>query len=147
MGSHYHSHTDELHVFLIPADQSMKMELKVVKNHWEDLVKLVDGYLEIVRPPDMPELNCGCMVSMVVNEDGRLHGSPVNPRASLLYPLAPSIVGDVILVGEGLVRIDRDGDEELDMFSLPPEFHHWMGPGHGYPTPAQPWVIDPSNGT
>jgi hypothetical protein len=81
------------------------------------------------------------MISMVVHEEGYLYNLPPNPRATSVF-IEP-LVGDVFFVGEGLVR--HNGETEIDLFSLPPEFNHWEGPGKPYPVSAQPWSVDEEN--
>ena len=52
-----------------------------------ELQAVVGGFIEVVHLPD------GRL--MVVNEEGKLNGLPVNPKASELYP--DIIVGDVLV--------------------------------------------------
>ena len=52
-----------------------------------ELQAVVGGFIEVVHLPD------GRL--MVVNDEGKLNGSPVNPKASELYP--DIIVGDVLV--------------------------------------------------
>lgn len=133
--THTHPKTEDLAVYCIPADSDTRMSLGVIHNQYQSLQNMVKGYIEIVRTEYMPELSCGCRIVMVVNEEGRLKGLEQNIRAGVYYPHAP-IVGDAILVGEGLVKSPWDEEAEPDFFSLPPEFNHWEGPGHPIPTPA-----------
>lgn len=135
--SHTHQATGELCVFWVPADTDQPMELKVVKDDWRSLGDLVGGYIEIVRSRVMPDLKCGCSLSMVVNEEGLLKGLPSNPRATTYYPFpgTEGIVGDAFLVGEGLVV--KSGEVDRDLFSLPEEFRYWEGPGSPIPEPRE----------
>lgn len=52
-----------------------------------ELQAVVGGFIEVVHLPD------GRL--MVVNDEGKLNGLPVNPKASELYP--DIIVGDVLV--------------------------------------------------
>jgi hypothetical protein len=54
----------------------------------QELQGYVGGYIELVRLSDGKV--------MVVNEEGKLHGLPVNQMASAIY-LRDSIVGDVVV--------------------------------------------------
>lgn len=136
---HTHSRADELHVFWIPAIASLPMEYKIINNSWEDLGRLVGGYIELIHP-SMPELPCTCTAAMIVNDQGMVYRLPPNPRASLVYPHT-QVVGDVVILGEGLVKNGED-EPEMDFVSLPSEFHDWRGPGHDYPPPNKQWKID-----
>lgn len=131
---HTHKRGDELHVFFVPADTDQKMEIKVIHNGFQAMQRMVGGYIEIVRTRDMPELECGCRLVMVVNEEGLIHSLPQNPRASIFYPFGAGIVGDAFILGEGPVP-DEDGLTELDLFSLPQSMSLWEGPGSPVPTP------------
>lgn len=130
--THVHLKGDELHVWWIPSDTDTPMALRVVENNYQSLQTLVDGYIEIVRTPFLPELSCGCSMVMVVDEEGRLKGREQNIRAQLYYPHTP-IVGDAFLIAEGLVKAQWDEGPEPDFFSLPPEFNKWEGPGNPIP--------------
>ena len=59
----------------------------------EELQKAVGGYIEIVHPGDGRYL-------MVVNEEGKLHGLPPNPRATALYE-RDHIVGNALVCRNG----------------------------------------------
>jgi len=52
-----------------------------------ELQAVVGGFIEVVHLPD------GRL--MIVNDEGKLNGLPVNPKASELYP--DIIVGDVLV--------------------------------------------------
>lgn len=129
-------------MFLVPADVDQPMELKVIRNNWQNLGQLVGGYIEVIHPAQMPPLECGCLVTMVVNEEGMIHTLPRNPRATRALPkLSRMVLGDAVFVAEGLVSTRENGERvnEMDFLSLPPEFHDWQGPGTPYPSPSQPW--------
>lgn len=75
---------------------------------------VVGGFMENVRPR---RLRKGLI--MIVNEEGLLHGLPVNPMASWLYETdkhGQPIVGKVIILEEGLYEGEPDivgiSDEE-----------------------------------
>ena len=75
---------------------------------------VVCGYIEIVRVPGWPRDPDRGYPVLVVNDEGLLNGSPVNERASNLYP---NLHGDVLLLGEGLIA-DEQGVEDLDLVSI-----------------------------
>lgn len=134
---HTHPRSDELAVYWIPSDPGIPCELKVIGNGWHDMTKLVSGFITIARNPAIPKLHCGCLMVMVVNEEGQLHQMPPNPRVQAYYDR--QIVGDVFLVGEGLVPSD-EGPPEIDFFTLPPSMINWEGPLHPLPKlELQPW--------
>lgn len=73
----------------------------------------VGGYIEIVRPKGLPEPLC-----FVCNEEGLLHGLPLNAFASVLYCTLDHghpIVGNIVIMREGFV------DGEPDLVSLTEE--------------------------
>ena len=57
----------------------------------DELNRFVDGYIEIVRPLDMPGY------IMVINEEGKLKGLPFNPMASKFWHANDPIVGNALL--------------------------------------------------
>jgi hypothetical protein len=130
--THPHGQDGSYRVFHIPASPEEPMQYLEVRNNLEALKKLVGGWIEIVRTDHIPELRCGCRMVMVVNENGIAEGLMPNTRVMQYYPWN-IIRGDVFLIGEGPVK-DSDGFEDVDLFSLPPEFHNWEGPEHGYPS-------------
>lgn len=65
----------------------------------EDLQKLVDGYIEVVALPNGDQL--------VVNEEGKLKGLPVNPVATALFREAFPDIPDVI-VGRAVLLTGRN---------------------------------------
>jgi len=140
--SHTHLRAEELHVFWIPAIPSLPMEYKIINNSWEDLGRLVGGYIELIHP-ELELLPCGCSAAMIVNDQGMIYRLPPNIRATTLYPHG-EVVGDVVILGEGLIK-NGGSEPEMDFVSLPPEFHYWKGPGHPYPDPQEAWPVDPGN--
>lgn len=138
MNEHVHTRGDEYRVFWIPADVDIPMEMKVIATDWRSMASLVGGYIEVLRSDSIPELYCGCHMVMVVNEEGRLHALPENHRASILANKPRPILGDVFVIGEGMVDIPDEG-QDVDFFSLPPALVDWAGPGS--PLPAQPESI------
>ncbi|MCU7521946.1 MAG: DUF3846 domain-containing protein [Ignavibacteria bacterium] len=67
----------------------------------------VDGWIEIVRPRDLPE-----GLVMVVDEEGLIKNKPVNLLGSLFYGHYAPIVGDIVLIREGMTN------EGMDFMSL-----------------------------
>jgi len=130
--THPHRQDGTYRVFWIPADHNDQMKYVEVSNNLHAMKKLVGGWIEVVRTEFIPELRCGCRMVMIVNEDGINLNLQINTRVMAYYPFSP-IRGDVFLIGEGPV-IDADGFTDVDLFSLPPEFNGWEGPGHGYPS-------------
>ena len=137
---HIHPRSDELHVFFVPADSSEPCKSMVIPHDLENMQRLVEGYIEVVRTQQMPVLECGCPMAMVVNEEGLIYRLPLNSRASLLYPVRASIYGNAFLLGEGPVHTDEEGWSDVDFFSLPQVFSQWAGPGDPIPgNQRQPW--------
>lgn len=67
----------------------------------------VGGYIEIVHPFRLWHPFC-----MIVNEEGRLHGLPINPVGSLLYGTdmhREPIVGDIVIMKDGY----RNGEPDI----------------------------------
>lgn len=119
MPEHVHVNTPKLRVFRIPSDYNEEAKLVEVDNTLDAYrAQIGGGYIEIVRTPLMPTLECGCAVVMVVDEDGLLKRLKPNTRASVFYPFEFGIAGDAFLVGEGLVNDSIDG-VDLDFFGLP----------------------------
>lgn len=75
------------------------------------LQQLVGGYIELVRPAGLVP-----PFVMVVDEEGLLKDKPENRIASYLYGGRAPIVGDVIIMGEGLNQ-----DSERDLVGLTEE--------------------------
>lgn len=74
---------------------------------YKSLGKEVGGYIEIVHPKGLPEPLC-----FVCNEEGLLHGLPLNAFASVLYGTLDHghpIVGNIVIMREGFV----DGEPDL----------------------------------
>lgn len=129
---HTHPKTDELHVLFVPSLGNP--EVRVIRRGLKPMQELVGGYIEYVASELLPELPCGCRLIMVVDEEGRLKGREQNPRASMIS--GRLIVGDVFLLGQGLVG------SEVDFFSLPQSYTKWT-PGKPWPlSAAQPWEDD-----
>lgn len=59
-----------------------------------ELQKIVGGYVEIVQLNEH--------LIMVVNEEGKLHGLPINPFATLIYQ-AYTLNNDDVIVGDALI--------------------------------------------
>lgn len=80
--------------------------------------KAVGGHIEHVRPRGLEDPYC-----MVVNEEGRLRGLPVNPIGSYLYGTydhGEPIVGDIVIMKEGFTDGEPDivGLDDLDVQQL-----------------------------
>lgn len=122
---HKHFHTGEGMVWWVPAKATIQPQLKTIDFSLDSMKDLVGGWIEIVRTPHLPELDCGCRVVMVVNEDG--HASELAPNAfgTLMYPGHHVIVGNIFLVAEGPVK-RPDSPTEIDLFGLPQSFNTWM---------------------
>lgn len=134
--THQHDRKTELNVFWIPADTDIPMEMKVIGADWQSMSRLVDGYIEVVRSTNVPDLYCGCPIIMVVNEEGMLQNMPDNLRATTATAngAVHAIRGDVFLIGEGLVKSsDPDEGPEPDFISLHSALSRWEGPGHPLP--------------
>lgn len=123
--SHTHWRSGEGLVWWIPSNPDRKPELKATAFDLDSLSSFVGGYIEVIRPPDLPILECGCSLILVTNEEGLLLDLPPNPLASALHP--PLVVGDVFLVAEGPVQGRGDNYGEPDFFGLPPDsFASWF---------------------
>jgi len=74
--------------------------------------------VEIVRPQSFGsrDIHRGYPV-MCVDEDGHMLRRRRNPTASMIYGYEPGIVGDVLILAEGLVK-DEKGVEDVDLFGL-----------------------------
>lgn len=119
---HTHSRQGDGMIWWVPADPTQKPELKATSFTLDSLSSFVGGYIEIVRGPRLPMLDCGCRTVMVVDEEGLLKDKAVNAFGSLLYTGPTPIVGDIFLVGEGPVGEDA----EPDFFGLPASMHSWV---------------------
>jgi hypothetical protein len=108
--------------------------MRAIPHQLDHMQKIVGGYIEVTRR--CPDLPCGCPMVMVINEEGVIMNLPLNRRAMEYYP--GPIVGDVFLVGEGLVK-GHDELEDIEFFSLPSTYHEWEGPGHPFPAQKQSW--------
>jgi len=94
-----------IRVIRIPQDEAVPLEDVTLRN-FTAMQTAVGGYIEFV---DIEQLHA----SLVVDENGKVYGKPLNRRATLLYWMVESsarmrdaIAGDVIIVGEA----DRDGN-------------------------------------
>lgn len=72
----------------IPCKGTLKLQV---------LQDLVGGYIETVLVRMKPEE--GVWPLLIVDEEGRLKGKPLNTAATLLADVDHSIVGDAVLVG------------------------------------------------
>lgn len=82
-------------VRVIRADGTRE-ELEDREPTLEELQEVVGGYIEIVRSyQDLDEV-------LVVNEEGRLKGLPINELASLVAKRM--IVGDVVVLPESYIQ-------------------------------------------
>ena len=59
------------------------------KPTYDEAVEIVGGYIEFAH--------CPHRVTLVVDEEGRLKGKPINKVATSLYTVSP-IVGDVLVL-------------------------------------------------
>lgn len=65
---------------------------------YKDLTPVLDGYMEIVRPRGLPR-----PFVMLVNEEGRLMGLPINPIGCYWYQSeVDPIVGNLVIMKEGM---------------------------------------------
>ena len=119
---HPHPKSDTLLVILLPADEQLEVEFKLIESGLEPMQKLVGGYIERVLSSIV--LPCGCNTNLVVNEEGLIEGLAPNSRATRLVTreirreMRDPIRGDAFLVGEGPV-LGSEGVSN-DWFSLPP---------------------------
>lgn len=66
---------------------------------YETIGKAVGGWIEVVHPKGLPNPFC-----MVVNEEGLLHGLPLNLFGCILYDTVRHgnpIVGNIVILKEG----------------------------------------------
>lgn len=61
-----------------------------------ELQAIVGGYIEVVPTKDGK--------IMIVNEEGKLHGLELNPKATELLGFPDIIVGDVLVCDDDMVR-------------------------------------------
>jgi len=71
--------------------------------------KAVGGYIEHVKPRFLQHPFC-----MIINEEGLLHHLPVNNAGSLLYAGLVPIVGDVLILKDGVNEFDEPDIVGLD---------------------------------
>lgn len=79
---------------------------------YETVGKEVGGWIEIVRPKGLSRPFC-----LVCNEEGLLHGLPMNAFGSVLYGTQKHghpIVGNIVIMREGMVDGDVDFVELTD---------------------------------
>lgn len=125
-GPHPHPKFEELAVLWVPADETIPTEIKVIENDWRPMTKLVGGYIEVVPQqlirvtPEMV-MDCLCLVSMVVNEDGLYTELEPNRRATKLVEPPQVIAGDVFLAMTGPVK-DSSTSEFFSMLASDREF-------------------------
>lgn len=84
-----------IRVKITPADPNEEEELVVVEDGYEPLKTIVGGWIEIVKTQHLYDQG----IVMIVNEEGLLHGLPVNRRAMEQSQYPGPIVGDVAFVG------------------------------------------------
>lgn len=125
---HSHRRTEDGMIWWVPADPARPPEFKATSFKFPELGTFVDGYIEIVRSPHLPKLECGCGLVMVVNEEGLLMRLPQNSFGSLLYAGPTPICGDIFLAAEGPVVYSEnpDDDPEPDLFGLPSSLGTWL---------------------
>ena len=81
----------------------------------ETLQQLVGGYIETV-PTLIKKGRDGVRPLLIVNEEGRLEGLPLNGPATLLANGPFEIVGDTVLVGASgaeLIGLDRETADRI----------------------------------
>lgn len=107
---------------LITPDNAVNV-LTLEEPFYKGFQKAVGGYFEIVRPISLPG-----PYRMVINEEGKINGLPINPIASYLYGshiYGDPIVGNLLILKEGfddgepdLVGLDDDEiDKLISLFS------------------------------
>jgi hypothetical protein len=131
MPKHVHPKRDEMGVFWIPADPELSCELKLIVNNYAGLQRFVGGYVQPYHAGwlELPELRCGCDLSLLVDEDAIMKRLPLNERASAIGSPSQPILGDCIIVARGPV-----GRDEYDFWGLPEYMNSWLGPGQPLPT-------------
>ena len=80
----------------------------------DTLQKLVGGYIETVPVRMKPEE--GVRPLLIVDEEGRLKGKPLNTAATLIADVDHSIVGDAVLVGamgQELIGVSRETADKV----------------------------------
>lgn len=86
---------------------------------FKTLQKGVGGYIEIVRPVQFIKVLGDHDLRMIVDDEGKLKGKPVNKIASLMYSPFDIIVGDAILCTE----IMTDEGPDVGLFHGSERFH------------------------
>ena len=82
--------TDEISIVQFDGDTLAAMQ------------KAVGGYIEHVKPRCLQHPFC-----MIINEEGLLHHLPVNNAGSQLYAGLVPIVGDVLILKDGMNEFDE----------------------------------------
>lgn len=133
MTEHPHEYQPQFNILKVPADLSQPVEFTKIDNNLQAMRDAIGGgYIEIVRNPRF-QLPCGCHINMVVDEEGTLkEGMLQNPRVISFYPYT-RIMGDAFFIAEGYTR-NIDGEEDLDLVSLPDFYSTWEGPDQEPPT-------------
>lgn len=124
-----HLPDNPLRVLWIPPALSVKIQFAWLGAGRSDdmlrsMQRMVEGPLQIVPKAAMryslPTLHCGCDSVMIVNEEGNLSPNRANPRASYYYP---GIVGNALIVGQGVLRKINDPDDtEMTFISLSEDY-------------------------
>jgi hypothetical protein len=143
MTKHFHTKmSDELHIFRVPANTDQRMEMASISNNFAGMQRAVGGYVTPYPPAllDIPDLPCGCALSVLVDEEGMMKRKPRNGRMNIVLNAAGArqpILGDAIIVARGPIKtpaLDGPAGESFDFWGLPGEMRMWRGPG--YPLPV-----------
>ena len=85
---------------IVGCDICNKMQVREFgEPAYETIGKAVGGWIEVVHPKGLPDPFC-----MVVNEEGLLHGLPLNLFGCILYDTVRHgnpIVGNIVILKEG----------------------------------------------
>lgn len=136
---HPHHHHEDLHIFLIPSDVQLRMELKVILNNSESMAHEVQArHVRVINDESLPALDCGCPMALITSESQEVSEGELNTRASCFFS-DTFIYGDAFLIGVGQAVIGSNGLTDVDFISLTPEFNEWEGPGHPLPPSRMPW--------
>lgn len=84
-------------LYTIPVSGSIELQSLDELPPLEELQRLVGGYIEYV-----PGKKNGQVVTVIVNEEGKLRGLPFNPRATKIYRDFFDD-GELTLVGTALI--------------------------------------------
>ena len=90
--------------------------VKTIKNDWQDMSQIIDGFIEFVR------VYPGAPVSIVCNDEGMIRGMPLNRQIFHMYPSGKpkyyvSIYGPFFLVGTDGPDTISLTQEEIEQFS------------------------------